>query len=241
MDKRIGLLIIGNEVLNGKVSDSNTPIAAKKIYECGHQVERVVACPDDVNAISEELNRLRRLCDVIITSGGVGVTHDDVTIAGIALAFGRRVVRSSEGEAIARHIFGPDMPERQLDLANVPEGAELMAESSEHWPIIRIENVFILPGVPELFHRKLELVLQTLPSSAPWISQVIFLNTDEPLIAATLDDIVKAFPDVSIGSYPQWSEPVRRLKITFDGKDKARIAAAMIAFEQRIPADVRLD
>ena len=155
MPRTAAALIIGNEILSGKIADTNTTFLARALFELGIELRRVVVCPDEVDAIGSDLTELRATHDLVFTSGGVGPTHDDVTIEGVAASFGRPVVRSVAVEKMIRHYYGDRANEAHLRMANMPEGAEMIRSSEAPWPTVVIENVFVLPGVPEIFELKL--------------------------------------------------------------------------------------
>lgn len=146
-------LIIGNELLAGKIQDANVAVLARDLFDLGISLRRVIFCPDEIEVIAEDLNALRHSHDYVFTSGGVGPTHDDVTVAAIAKAFGQRLVRSEPIEALLRDYFGERCSERHLRMAEVPERAKLVTAARNPWPAVRVENVFILPGLPEIFRQ----------------------------------------------------------------------------------------
>lgn len=238
---KVALLIIGNEILTGKVLDRNTHHAARRLYQRGHTLARVVTVSDDPEMIIEQVQHLRDHFEAVITSGGIGVTHDDVTIASVARAFGAKVIRSPEVEAYFRAQAGPTAPPRLLDLANIPEGAELIYAGTgapESWPVVKMQHVYVLPGVPELFQMKLEYVIDTWPDGPKFYSNTVYSPYHEPIIAPWLDVIAKEFPDVSVGSYPQWGNSVHPVKVTFDGLDQGHVMSASKRLAEWIEANL---
>ncbi|MBT8483570.1 MAG: competence/damage-inducible protein A, partial [Myxococcales bacterium] len=155
MPRTAAALIIGNEILSGKIVDTNTTFLARTLFELGIDLRRVVVCPDEVDTIAADLSALRTTYDLVFTSGGVGPTHDDVTIDGVAASFGRPVVRSEAVEKMIRHYYGDRATEAHFRMANMPEGGEMIRSSEAPWPTVVVENVFVLPGVPEIFELKL--------------------------------------------------------------------------------------
>ncbi|MBW2213788.1 MAG: competence/damage-inducible protein A [Deltaproteobacteria bacterium] len=155
MRRTAAALIIGNEILSGKIADTNTTLLARLLFDLGIELRRVVVCPDEVDTIGKDLSDLRSTHDLVFTSGGVGPTHDDVTIDGVAESFGRPVVRSVAVEKMIRKYYGDRATEAHFRMANMPEGAEMIRSSDAPWPTVVIENVFVLPGVPEIFELKL--------------------------------------------------------------------------------------
>ncbi len=230
-------LVIGNELLTGKIQDLNVAVLAKELFALGITLRRVIFCPDEIDVIVEDLNVLRRDHDFVFTSGGVGPTHDDVTMASIAKAFGVPVVRSQEIEALLREFFGERLTERHLRMADVPEGAELISSTRVRWPAVLVGNVFILPGLPHIFQRKFPLIRERLRGDAPFVSRAVHTRSDEGAIAALLEQIVADHPGVDIGSYPRWGDGAYRVAVTFDGRDSAEVDRAVEALCQALPPD----
>lgn len=230
-------LVIGNELLTGKIQDLNVAVLAKELFALGIALRRVIFCPDEIDTIVEDLNVLRRDHDFVFTSGGVGPTHDDVTMASIAKAFGKPVIRSQEIEALLREYFGDRLTERHLRMANVPEGAELISSDRIRWPAVLVDNVFILPGLPHIFQRKFPLIRERLRGDVPFVSRAVHTRSDEGQIAALLEQIGRDHPGVEIGSYPRWGDGVYRVAVTFDGRDSAQVDRAVEALCQALPPD----
>lgn len=229
MARTAAALIIGNEILTGKVREANVQPLARELFRAGIALRRVIVCPDDVEVIARDLTTLRTTHDLVFTSGGVGPTHDDVTLPAVARSFGRKVVRSPIIEELIRGYWGARVTEGHLRMADVPEGAELLSTRDVPWPIVCIENVSVLPGVPEIFERKLVVLRERIGSDVPFVSRALYTLCDEGEIAALLEDVVRAHPGVEVGSYPRWSDPSYRVKLTFDGRDPAAVDAALEA------------
>jgi molybdopterin-biosynthesis enzyme MoeA-like protein len=171
----------------------------------------------------------------VFTSGGVGPTHDDVTIDGVARAFGAGVTISLEIDGLLRQYYGERITEGHLLMARIPEGARLVSSAKIPWPTVVMRNVWVLPGVPEIFQLKMPLIRAELHGSAPFISMAVFTSLDEGQIKELLDRVVVEHADVDIGSYPKWSDPEYKTKLTFDGLIEARVRAARDAFARGLP------
>jgi molybdenum cofactor synthesis domain-containing protein len=230
MPQTAAALIIGNELLTGKVQEQNVAFLARELFGLGIFLRRVVVCPDEIGVIAADLNVLRASHDVVITSGGVGPTHDDITIDAVAAAFGRTVVRSEEMAALIRKHFGERVTEDHLRMANMPEGAELVRSNQVPWPTVHIDNVYVLPGVPQIFQRKFEAIRPRLDRGGRFHSQAVYTLFDEGELAGLLHELVETHPAITIGSYPQWQDPSYRVKVTFDGSDAGAVARATQAF-----------
>ena len=126
MPRTAAALVIGNEILSGKIADTNTTFLARGLFELGIELRRVVICPDEIATIGKELTALRAAYDLVFTSGGVGPTHDDVTIEGVAESFDRPVVQSEAVAKMIRHYYGDRTTDAHLRMPNMPEGAEMI-------------------------------------------------------------------------------------------------------------------
>jgi len=238
MPRTAAALIIGNEILSGKIADTNTTFLARVLFELGIELRRVVVCPDEVDAIGSDLTELRATHDLVFTSGGVGPTHDDVTIEGVAASFGRPVVRSVAVEKMIRHYYGDRANEAHLRMANMPEGAEMIRSSEAPWPTVVIENVFVLPGVPEIFELKLADLRKRLDQGHEFHSQAVYTLSGEGEIASLLERIADAFTGVMVGSYVKWKAEDYRTKVTFDGNDPDAVAKAADMLVEELDAEL---
>jgi molybdenum cofactor synthesis domain-containing protein len=237
MARTAAILVVGNEILSGKIPDANVAFLAHELFTLGIALRRVVVCPDDVDVIARDVDALRRTHDVVITTGGVGPTHDDVTIAGVAAAFGRPVVRPPHLVAMLTAHYAERLTEGHLRMAGVPEGAELLASPEIRWPTPYVENVYVLPGVPELVKLKFPLIRARLEDGASFVSRAVYTLCEEGEIAALLDRVVAAHPDVAIGSYPQWRGEDYKTKLTFDGRDPVAVDRAVADLISGIPKE----
>jgi molybdenum cofactor synthesis domain-containing protein len=233
---RAAALIIGNELLTGKIQDRNVPVLAKELFSLGIELRRVVICADEVPVIAEELEALRRLHDFVFTSGGVGPTHDDVTMRAVARAFGVELERAEALASLLRDYFGERLKEEHLRMADLPSGAQLVHAATVSWPTVQMGNVFILPGLPEIFERKMPLLREHLGADTPFVSRAVDTASDEGAIALLLEHVERDFPGVRIGSYPKWGGGPVRVTVTFDGRDVGQVAAAADAFVAGLPA-----
>lgn len=229
-------LVIGNELLSGKVEEQNLLELSRLLRKLGIRFVRAVLVPDDVPVIAREVAELSRTTDVVFTSGGVGPTHDDVTIEAVARAFGVDTVIDPLLEGLLRRSYGEHLTEAHLRMAAVPRGAKLVSANDAHWPATLMHNVFVLPGVPEIFRMKLEAVQTHLTGSEPFVSRAAFMSLEELELKAVLDGVVARHPEVEIGSYPKWRDANYRTKVTFDARDGAAVAQALDDFVSQFPA-----
>lgn len=230
MPRSAAALVIGNEILTGKIEEKNVAYLARTLFRLGVELRRVVICRDDVPTIADEVRTLRESHDWLFTSGGVGPTHDDVTIEAIALSFDVPVVRSPEVEELIRAHYAERTTSAHLRMANMPEGAELFRTKTLPWPTIVMHNVAVLPGIPEIFKMKLLALEERLATDTTFVSRAVFTQCDEGEVADLLDRIENAHGDVSVGSYPKIKDPEYKVKITFDGTDPTAVQAAADEF-----------
>jgi molybdenum cofactor synthesis domain-containing protein len=220
-----GILIIGNEILSGKVQDANSPYLCRELRALGVEVKRISVIPDDVNAIAAESASFSSAFDIVITTGGVGPTHDDVTIEGIAKGLGRPVVRHPDIERQVRELYQGRVNSARLRLAMVPEGAVLLGQPNLVFPVVLINNVYVFPGVPEIVRAKFETIKERFRDT-PFFLREIFVTVGEASIADHLNVVIGEFPDLLLGSYPELNNPAYRVRLTLESKDSAYLDRA---------------
>ena len=232
-----GIVIIGDEILTGKFADENAAFLIGELRALGVDLRRIVVIPDVIDDIAATVPELAARFDLVFTSGGVGPTHDDVTMAGISKGFGTRVVREPVLEERVRAYWGARLAEPNLRLADVPEGAELVYGRDTVWPVVAYRNVYILPGVPALFRRKF-IDIRDRFRTVPMTVARVYIDADEGQIAAALDVVVAAFPAVRIGSYPRFTERDFKVLVTLEGAAADGVAAAYEDLGARLGAHV---
>lgn len=227
----IALLLIGNELLSGKTRDENFYYLSKAFASVGLALDAVSIIADEPQAIANEVKRLHPLYDHIITSGGIGPTHDDLTVSSIAKAFEVPLVRQETLAEQLRAYLKESCTEAHLRMADLPQGSTLVYGPSSPWPVFGFKNFFILPGVPQAFRKKLDLLLETDALGARVQKTLVVLEAmaDEGTIADDLTQIAERFPEVSIGSYPIWEDGSHNLKLTFEGEDASLVNEAASA------------
>ncbi len=228
------MVVIGNEILSGKVRDSNSPFLASQLRELGVSLERMVTIPDDVEIIARTVREYSEAWDHVFTSGGVGPTHDDVTIEGIAQAFGVGVERHPVLEDMIRRAVGERVTDVHLKMAEVPAGATLVDPDEVPFPTATIGNVYILPGIPELFEAKI-LAMRERFRSRPYHLRQVLVARSESQIAAFLDATLAAFPQLMLGSYPKLADPEYQVRLTLESKDEAYVEQALADLVARMP------
>jgi FAD synthetase len=242
MPKTAGILLVGNEILSGKIEDANAAYLCRELRVLGVDVRRITVIPDEVDVIAREVLAASGEFDIVFTSGGVGPTHDDVTIEGVARAMKTRVVRHPALVATMERHYGDRVTEAHLKMADVPEGAELVPTEGRRFPTIVVRNVYILPGVPEIFRQKFEAIRDRFRDD-PIHLKSVFVRIGEGTLTAYLNELLERFPALMLGSYPEFSNPDYRVKVTLESRDRAYVDEALAEFLRRLPGDaiVRVD
>ncbi len=236
-DPTAAILVIGNEILSGKVADENARYLIGELRRLGVSLRRIEVIPDVVGEIAARVRALSDTVDHLFTSGGVGPTHDDVTLEAVGEAFGMPIARNAELEQLLRNGYGPRLQERDLRMADIPVGARLehgpAAPAGAIWPVVVVRNVWILPGVPSIFRRKFEAVRE-LFRAPPIHGRALYSRAGEGEIAGALDQTVAGFPGVEVGSYPHLEAADYRVKVTLDGRDAAAVDRALAFLAGRL-------
>ena len=234
-----GILIIGNEILSAKVEDANAPYLLRELRELGVDVERVHIIPDDVGVIAQEVLSFSKTYSYVITTGGVGPTHDDVTMEAVARAFDRKLIRHPELERKLREALRDREPNAsQLKMAEVPEGAELVETQGLWFPLVMLENVFIFPGIPSLLQKKFQEARPRFQGRAIHLRRV-FVAAMESDVAEDLANVLEEFPELRLGSYPKFGGDYR-VMVTLESRDEDYVARALRSLLTKLPADVVL-
>ena len=195
------VLIIGNEILSGKTQDTNLQFLGFELAKLGIRLAEGRVVPDDPEAIVRHLNECRREFTYVFTTGGIGPTHDDITAECVAQAFGvPLVVRDEAVERLKRS--GRPLNEARLKMARIPRGAELVENPVSNAPGFRIENVFVLAGIPSIARAMFTSAVPMLVHAAPILSASVDAYLREGDFAAALEAIQKRYAAVEIGSYP---------------------------------------
>ncbi|MCB9548394.1 MAG: competence/damage-inducible protein A [Myxococcales bacterium] len=232
------ILLIGNEILSGKIRDENASWLAVRLRALGVNLRRICVVPDEPDAIVDELLRIHATVDHVFTSGGVGPTHDDVTMDSVARAFGVEVIDHPELAALIRSFYGEGTLAGHLRMARVPDGTVLVAGGDIRWPVCQFQNVYILPGVPQLFRAKFDAIADRFREGAFYLRSV-FLDADEGSVVDVLRDLEHRFP-VAVGSYPRFGDPDHRIRVTIEARAAAPVDAAVDALVAALPPAIVL-
>ena len=203
-----GLLVIGDEILSGRTQDKNIAQVGGWLNLQGIRLNEVRVVPDVIERIAAAVNALRAENDYLFTTGGIGPTHDDMTVDAIAFALGVPVVVHPRARAIleAYYTTRGGVTEARLRMARVPEGAELIENRISGAPGIRLGNIFILAGVPHIATLMLEALSGTIEGGRPLLSRTVGCWVPESEVAELLAEVERAHPGCQIGSYPFFRE-----------------------------------
>jgi molybdopterin-biosynthesis enzyme MoeA-like protein len=182
--------------------------------------------PDEVEVIGKTVAERAAEVDTVFTTGGVGTTHDDVTMAGIAHGLGRRLVHLPELEAQVRAYWGERFLPIHLRLAEAPEGAELVRGDPPRWTAVRIENVYVFPGVPSLLQCKFKALRERF-RAPPFVCARIYCSGEESALEGVLSQTVNEYPSVRFGSYPRFDQSDHSVLLTLESKDPGMVSRAM--------------
>lgn len=229
--KTVGLVIIGDEILKGLCADTNTHAAAKSLRARNVPLSRVVVVSDNHDEIVKEIHLMQNAADIIVTSGGVGPTHDDVTMKSVSTALSSPLTVHAEMVSLLQQKMSPEdvdintdhsqLPEALMKMATLPGNAELRYLAGEdEWPILQCGNIFILPGVPQFFAPKIQLIASHISAEMERSETYkVVLCAQETSIVDSLNKVVSRHPYVSIGSYPFVNHPEYKTMITLESKE----------------------
>jgi molybdenum cofactor synthesis domain-containing protein len=197
------LLIIGNEILSGRTQDKNLAFIGQGLNEIGVRLMEVRVIPDIEATIVGTLNEVRRRFDYVLTTGGIGPTHDDITADCVAKAFGLPLIVNPEARAILEAHYPPgELTEARLRMARTPEGATLIDNPVSRAPGFQVENVFVMAGIPAIMQAMFASLRHRLVGGTPLSSRTVTVEMGESFVADGLAAVQQRFPEVEIGSYP---------------------------------------
>ncbi|NXL54296.1 FLAD1 synthase, partial [Podilymbus podiceps] len=242
-----GIIVIGDEILKGHTQDTNSFFMCRRLRGLGVRVARISVVPDEVDAIASEVAAFAARFTYVLTSGGIGPTHDDVTFEAVAKAFGERVAPHPELVALVHKFFGKTEARcPEMKLARVPESSRLnygtagRAGGAFEYPLVSVRNVYIFPGIPALMERALDGLAHLFRSHRTRFHfRAIYVAADEIVIAPVLDQADAAFQGrVSLGSYPDWVNNYYRVKLTLDSESEQDLEEAYGFLMENLPPGV---
>src|SRR5215470_3654492 len=218
-----GILVIGNEILSGKVVDTNSPYLCRELRALG------------VDVIAEHVRVMSQGFDFVLTSGGIGPTHDDLTIEGVAAAFGASLQHSESILERMRRAMGSEPNASQRKMAQIPAGATLLDAGDLWFPLVVVGNVYIFPGIPELLRKKFESARERF-RGVPFVLKRVYVRSMESEIAEDLHALLREFPALLLGSYPKIQEETFRVLLTLESRDAGYVQRALDSLLERLPA-----
>ncbi|MBB3992492.1 molybdenum cofactor synthesis domain-containing protein [Sulfitobacter undariae] len=224
------MLVIGDEILSGRTRDANMHHLAGELAEVGITMAEVRIVADDAEAIINAVRALSAAYDTVFTSGGIGPTHDDITADCMAQAFGQSIDVRDDARAILQAHYdksGTQMNEARLRMARIPADADLIENPVSSAPGFKIENVYVMAGVPSVFKAMVASVLPTLTGGAPLISKTLTVHRGEGDIAGPFGALAAAYPALSMGSYPFQRDGKYGATLVIRGQDTAMLDEAM--------------
>jgi molybdenum cofactor synthesis domain-containing protein len=228
------VLLIGDEVLSGRTKDKNLGFIADYLTALGIDLKEARVVADDASDIIAAVNALRARYTYVFTTGGIGPTHDDITADCIAQAFGVGISHHPDASEILLKYFteiGREPNEARMRMARIPHGATLIENSVSKAPGFRLENVFVMAGVPKVMNAMMDALSPQLSRGVPVISRTIRFEGGEGDIAKPLKDIQALYPMLSLGSYPFESERGFNTNLVLRGRDETALSGAVAALK----------
>lgn len=243
-DKRIwraGLIVIGDEILSGRTRDKNVAALAKWLNVQGIRLAEVRIVPDILERIGEAVNAVRARTDYLFTTGGIGPTHDDITVDAVAAALGVDVVVHPRARAMLEGYYGnrDGLTEARLRMARVPKGGDLIENKMSGAPGIRHGNIFIMAGIPHIAAQMMAALTGKLEGGAPLLSDTIGCWTAESEVADILSAVENGHSDCQIGSYPFFREGRVGANFVVRSTDADRLSACVAALTAALAAKDR--
>ena len=232
------ILVIGDEILSGRTKDKNIGYIAEFLTSAGIDVKEVRVVPDEEDRIIKALNTLRSHYDYVLTTGGIGPTHDDITADSVAKAFGVGIdIDQRAVTVMTRHYGGAEhLTPARLRMARIPDGAELVDNPVSAAPGFMLGNVIVMAGVPNIMQRMLDNAVLKMRTGTVTLADAVSPGPGigEGMIAAPLAEIAASHPDVSIGSYPSFGPAGFQTQLVIRGKDATKVADAKAAIEAMV-------
>ena len=230
------IIIIGDEILSGRTQDANLAYLARWLNIQGIRLREARVVPDDAGRIGEAVNACLAAYDYVFTTGGIGPTHDDITVDAVAKALGVPVVFHPEAVETLRRYYGDRITDARMRMARVPEGSELIANPETGAPGIRRGRLFILAGVPKITQGMLRGLDGKLAGGLPVQSRAVGAWAQESAVADLLASVQDSHDGVQVGSYPFWRDGKGGANFVLRSVDEERLASAVADLKQGLEA-----
>lgn len=219
----VGIVLIGDEILSASVREENLHIMLTTLVDLGYEIGEVRIVRDVVEEIARAVREVRERSEFIITAGGIGPTHDDLTLDGVAAAFGTPVSMQPDMVRFLESRYGTPLTPMVARMAQMPVGTEVIGADEGHWPVIRWSGIYILPGLPRALVDKMERLPAIIDQRERFHTAALYLDADESLFADWLTAAVARVKGVSVGSYPVVGDYDYRSRIVLRGVDGAAV------------------
>ncbi|XP_060111336.1 FAD synthase [Heteronotia binoei] len=239
-----GIIIIGDEILKGYTHDTNSFFMCKKLRSLGVKVAKISVVPDEVDAIAAEISAFSREFTYVLTSGGIGPTHDDVTFEAVAQAFGEKIFPHPEMVDLVKKFFAKTDAEcPEMKLARVPKssllnyGVDKKTGLTFKYPLVSVRNVYIFPGIPSLMERAFEGLGHVFRNEETHFHyREIYVDAEETRLAPILNRAYGLFKrHTSLGSYPDWVSNYFQVKLTLDSESESHLEEAYAFLKENLP------
>ncbi|KAF5397298.1 Flavin adenine dinucleotide synthetase 1, partial [Paragonimus heterotremus] len=242
-------LVIGDEILNGKVEEINSRLVCTTAPSLGLKLRKISVVPDNIDIIAKEAREFMHNFDIVLTSGGIGPTHDDMTFEGLAKALGQKTFTHPELMHVVENFFGFDSTVNPSDprirLSQVPVSSELVYgidySTGRHcnYPVVKVRNIYALPGIPRLFHTAFEIIKEHLRDPRiRFHSRSLYVTQEETQIAVFLSGLAEKYNEaLSVGSYPTIDNNYYRVRVVLDSLDEKILAVAFQEAKEYFASD----
>lgn len=230
---KVALAVIGDEVLLGEVTDKNIKLVSQEVFRLGAELSYACVLPDDEQFLVEHLGWMMGRYDWVITTGGIGATHDDLTKKIVSQLTDTPLVAAPEAVTALEVRLGAPLSDKLMELAMVPEGSELITNELTAAPGFIIQNLIVLPGIPRLVESMLE-VLSGRVKGAEFFTETVLTSLGESQIANSMEEVQGLFPQVKIGSYPRIGPDGPRVRIVLRSRDAVALEQAVALLNERI-------
>lgn len=239
-----GIIIIGDEILKGHTKDTNASFLLSKLWTNGVYVEKVSFLPDNIDQIAKEVRKFSSRYSFVITAGGVGPTHDDVTYKGISKAFDEPLVVNKQIKNMLEIFSGTnELSQSFLKMATIPKtskvifGIDPLTNREVNFPLLCVRNVYIFPGVPEYLQKSFLANKHLFSGKSTFLLTKIYLSANEDIIASCIEKLSEKFTDVHVGSYPMLND-VYKVKVTLEAEVQEQLDLAYDALIKDLPSDI---
>ncbi|CAG9834185.1 unnamed protein product [Diabrotica balteata] len=243
-----GILVIGDEILKGQTADTNSRYLSKEIYKAGVHVKKISVIGDIVEDVSREVKEFSNSFDYVITTGGIGPTHDDITFEAVAKAFNEELILDPTLKELCLKFYKTnDVNIPGMKMAYIPQSAKLNFKSNITpeplvYPNISVRNVYIFPGIPELMMKTFSSVKATIfQSKEQFFTKCLYLKSKESDVVQILNKMVQEFPDVQFGSYPKLFNSRYQVKLTVESVSEKSTKMAYETLVKLLPRESIVD